>query len=33
MAKAAVYDTKPYDRQYLLRAERADQVEWHFHDF
>jgi len=29
----AVYDTKPYDREYLTRAPGADQVEWHFHEF
>ncbi|HTG43216.1 MAG TPA: 2-hydroxyacid dehydrogenase, partial [Verrucomicrobiae bacterium] len=25
-----VYDTKPYDRQYL---ESHREIEWHFHDF
>ncbi len=29
----AVYDTKPYDREYLSRAASADELEWHFHEF
>jgi D-lactate dehydrogenase len=29
----AVYDTKPYDRDYLSRAVGADEPDWHFHDF
>ena len=29
----AVYDTKPYDRDYLTRATGAEEMDWHFHDF
>ena len=29
----AVYDTKPYDRDYLSRAVGSDELAWHFHDF
>ena len=29
----AVYDTKPYDRDYLSRAVGSDELTWHFHDF
>ena len=29
--KVAVYDTKPYDRQYL--GALGEGIEWHFHDF
>jgi D-lactate dehydrogenase len=29
----AVYDTKPYDRDYLSRAGGSDELDWHFHDF
>src|SRR5271165_2307649 len=29
----AVYDTKPYDRDYLSRATRAGEMDWHFHEF
>lgn len=29
----AVYDTKPYDREYLTHAIGAEQIDWHFHDF
>jgi D-lactate dehydrogenase len=29
----AVYDTKPYDRDFLTRATGADELDWHFHDF
>lgn len=29
----AVYDTKPYDRDYLTRATRAGEMDWHFHEF
>jgi len=29
----AVYDTKPYDREYLLQAQGAERMEWRFHDF
>ncbi len=29
----AVYDTKPYDREALARAEGADQIDWRFLEF
>ena len=29
----AVYDTKPYDRDYLTRAAGAGELDWHFHEF
>lgn len=29
----SVYDSKPYDREYLGRAEGAADIEWHFHEF
>src|SRR6516165_8126665 len=29
----AVFDTKPYDRDYLTRASGADKLDWHFHEF
>lgn len=29
--EVAVYDTKPYDREYLNK--QADGIRWHFHDF
>lgn len=32
MIKTAVYDTKPYDREYLLQAGQQ-KVEWIFHEF
>ncbi|MBV9875660.1 MAG: 2-hydroxyacid dehydrogenase [Verrucomicrobia bacterium] len=28
-----VFDTKPYDRDYLTRAVGSGEVAWHFHDF
>lgn len=31
--RIAFYDTKPYDRDYFGRAEGADRLEWHFHEF
>ncbi len=31
--KVSVYDTKPYDRDHLLRSEHADQIEWRFLEF
>ena len=31
MIEVAVYDTKPYDREYLNK--NADGIRWHFHDF
>jgi len=29
----AVFDTKPYDRDYLSRATAAAELDWHFHEF
>ena len=29
----AVFDTKPYDRDYLTRAVGSAELDWHFHDF
>jgi D-lactate dehydrogenase len=28
-----VFDTKPYDRDYLTRAVGSEDLAWHFHDF
>jgi D-lactate dehydrogenase len=33
MMEVAVFDTKPYDRDYFSRASVSDGVRWHFHDF
>jgi D-lactate dehydrogenase len=33
MIKAAVFDTKPYDREYLSKATASPEVEWLFHEF
>ena len=33
MIETAVYSTKPYDREYLLRGEYGDRVLWRFHEF
>ena len=33
MIETAVYDTKPYDREYLARAACAERIAWRFHDF
>lgn len=33
MLTAAVYDTKPYDRDYLQKAAGAFDIDWHFFDF
>lgn len=33
MIETAVYDTKPYDREYLARAARAERIAWRFHEF
>jgi D-lactate dehydrogenase len=33
MPTVHVFDTKPYDRQYLQAAAPAGQIDWHFHDF
>jgi D-lactate dehydrogenase len=29
----AVFDTKPYDREYLTRASGGSELDWHFHEF
>lgn len=31
--QVAVYDTKPYDRQYLERAAHGEPLHWRFHEF
>jgi D-lactate dehydrogenase len=33
MIRTAVFDTKPYDREYLSKAPGSGEVEWRFHDF
>lgn len=33
MITAAVFDTKPYDHQYLQKAAGALDIDWHFFDF
>ena len=33
MIETAVYDTKPYDREYLAQAPGAERVAWCFHEF
>lgn len=33
MITAAVYDTKPYDRDYLQKAAGSFEIDWHFFDF
>ncbi len=33
MIKAAVYNTKPYDREYLSQAPGSGQIDWQFHEF
>jgi D-lactate dehydrogenase len=33
MIETAVYDTKPYDRDYLARAAGSDKIAWRFHEF
>jgi len=33
MPAIAVYDTKPYDREFMMAAAGARQVEWAFHEF
>jgi len=33
MIETAVYDTKPYDREYLARAASAERIAWRFHEF
>ena len=33
MIAIAVYDTKPYDREYLTQAPVAERIAWRFHEF
>ena len=33
MIETAVYDTKPYDREYLTQAAGMDRITWRFHEF
>jgi D-lactate dehydrogenase len=33
MPTIAVYDTKPYDREFMMAAAKAGQVNWVFHEF
>jgi D-lactate dehydrogenase len=33
MITTACFDTKPYDREYLLKAPATTAIEWKFHDF
>lgn len=33
MIEIAVFDTKPYDREYLSQAPGAERVMWRFHEF
>jgi len=33
MPSVAFYDTKPYDREYMLAANGAADVDWKFHEF
>ncbi len=33
MISAAVFDAKPYDRDYFTRAPGHDRVDWRFHEF
>ena len=33
MIETAVYDTKPYDREYLAQTPGAERVAWRFHEF
>lgn len=33
MIETAVFDTKPYDREYLAKAPASADVSWHFHEF
>ncbi len=33
MIEVAVFDTKPYDRQYLSHATSADRIRWRFHEY
>lgn len=33
MLTAAVYDAKPYDREFLARASGHERIDWRFHEF
>lgn len=33
MIETAVFDAKPYDREYLAQAAGADRINWRFHEF
>jgi D-lactate dehydrogenase len=33
MIETTVYDAKPYDREYLTRADGLKEIAWRFHDF
>ena len=33
MIETAVFDTKPYDREYLAQAPGAERIAWRFHEF
>jgi D-lactate dehydrogenase len=33
VTRVSVFDTKPYDREYLTRAQGAKHLTWEFHDF
>lgn len=33
MTTVSFYDTKPYDRDYILAAAGAEQITWRFHEF
>jgi D-lactate dehydrogenase len=33
MPEVAVYDTKPYDREFLLAARGSESIRWRFHEF
>lgn len=33
MISVAVYDTRPYDRQYLSQAPASERIRWFFHEF
>jgi D-lactate dehydrogenase len=33
MIETSVFDTKPYDREYLGHAANAEQIAWRFHEF
>ena len=33
MIRTAVFDTKPYDREFLVKAPGSAEIEWQFHEF